>query len=803
MSKRPYSELFTWRYPVTQHVVGHHDGSISVAVTWDGVSFEMSLPNERHRLIASLYQALVSLDPQLVVENHNFRFYDRSRAHAYVDLAGEAVRNHAMARKVRTDVATLLGGHSMTNYPVTVFTLPFIGRKRSAAEFKAQEKAVTKLSEVIKPIVDRMSGARLLSVEEYGALVQRANQPDLTRKSLFTGFDSRFHLNEQWCSAKPLFEDGFLKHGQTYTWVALLDLYPDQTYPGFFESILDASGAEYQLTQLFKATNTRNQITKAEKEEKQEQQGLGQKGGSFLQGKVEDLRAFRTYIASHNIPILNNAFVLKIQHTDRNDLMKQRDTISDWLAGQGARIQHSESIQRFFWRVTQPGQGYLSKYWRPDAADLVLNMAPLNTHSLGAKKPLSMRISEQNSLIYFDLPDGAANHGFISGKTRSGKGVDQVLRILETYPLGLDLYSIEYGGSYRWTVEALGGTYITIDPDKVFIRPMPTYEEIKLAKRNSKYAQLSSFVINSLAYILTGGSSDFMDVDGGNHHLARAATVLDALYDEELQVEGQDAPSLGDFQTTLELVLEHTEDKSSQDYKSYSFLRENLNSFLSSTNGQLFNSDKDGLDLSGDCIGIDIKPVTDTGDTQLISLYLTFILMRLTSKVISNRKRSNLMIDEYHIPAEIAPALVESITNRAVRTWAKENSHIDILSQSPEHFTVAKDVFDQINHRQFMYMENGHEAVRKLFRIPERAARKWEGWLDPGIQKLKFRRAIRQFGSQSFLIRSVVPDWILVLAETHPDKLEIKDRIDHELKGADIWTKIERFNELAKELSAN
>lgn len=36
-----YQDLFSWRYPVTDQVVGHHDGVISVAVLYDGFHLEV------------------------------------------------------------------------------------------------------------------------------------------------------------------------------------------------------------------------------------------------------------------------------------------------------------------------------------------------------------------------------------------------------------------------------------------------------------------------------------------------------------------------------------------------------------------------------------------------------------------------------------------------------------------------------------------------------------------------------------------------------------------------------------------
>lgn len=803
MGSQAYHDLYTWRYPVTENVVGHHDGSISLMVKWSGFELSMLEYHERDALLSAFYQSLSKVVPGLKIEHHSFRYYDSQRAQAYIDYADGAVRQKKLAIKTRFDVATVLSDYSMKNDLVTVFTLPKVGRKRNSAEFKKQEKAATDIFNLIRPFTDRMPGARVLTVDEYGAYVQRANSPDDVRKGLVRGFDHRFHLNEQWCSPKPEYIDGFLKQGNTYIWIGLLDLYPDQANPGWVEFALDGYGCEFQITQLIGSANTRELVAKAEKDQQSEEQGLGQRGGTFLRGKVKDIAAFKNYVADNNIPILNNTYVIRLQHDDLNQLMTQREALNDLLGAQGARAQDSERIQRFFWRVTQPGQGYLTKFERPDAADLVLNMSPFNQHALGSKTPLSLRITEQQQLVYFDLPSGAANHSFIAGKTRSGKGVEKVLRILEAYPMGIDHYMIEYGGSYRWVIEALGGTYIRIDPDKVSVNPLPTYAEYDSAVVDQNIAQLSSFTINSMALILTGGAADFSSVDGGNHHVSRALNVFEALYDEDAREDGDVAPTLGGYLEILELIVDNLDDKSDQDFISFKFLRENLRSFLDSPTGEKFNASEDGLNLTGDCIGIDIKPLVDSGDVQLLSIYLNSIIMRLTNKVISNRDRAELAIDEYHVPAELAPELIKSITSRAVKTWAKENSHVDIISQSPEHFKVSHDVLDQINHRQFMYMESGHVEAAKNFSIPEKASRIWSSWRDPGLDGLPYRHAIRQFGKDTYHIHSRVPKWILQLAETSAKALDIKDYIDDyhpELKG-NIWKKLELFESYTNKLN--
>lgn len=795
---RAYHDAYSWRYPIDNHVIGGHDGSVSIAIPWDGFHFEMMLPEDRRDFMNRILQVLKSIDPTWFVENHLFRFYDDSLARDYVAYADKAVRCRALARQVRTAAAETLAQFGMTNKVVTVVTAR-VGTRggftRPKREFRKQEQAAIQLKREIRPFLERFPGARLATVDEFGEFIARTNDLDLARQGAFRSFDRRWHLNEQWCQAKPEWDDGFLRVGQTLHWVALVDMYPDEVYDGWIEFIADLPGAEFHIVQVLQLADSRKSVQSAERTERQESQSLGSRGGTFLRAKVRDVASYKNYIADNQLPVFKNVYILTVSHTDREQLSQLTKNLTDYMSQSGARVRDAQNIQFAAWRYSHPGQGYQTAYLREDAGDLVVAMAPVNTHHRGEGIPVMLRLTAQGELVALHYPEGAANHGFTAGKTRSGKGAEKVMRILENYPLGMDQYIIEYGGSYRWVVRALGGTYINIDPDKTVINPLPPFEEVEATKVAGRVAaSIASMTVSSLAPILTGGPVSFDKVPDGNHHDSRAERAFRALYEHyDPDVDEETSPTLQDLCDVIEFLRDSAE--TDQDRKSYGFLYENLNSFLSTAVGQRFTHSEDNIDLSGTCIGVDIKPLVSTNNKQLLTVYLLSIFLRLEHKVLANKNAAELAIDELHMPARLAPELTYTLVDVAVRTWAKENGQVEALSQRPEEFKGSEDTISDMSYTQWMYMKQGHDKTQEIFNIPERAAAAWKAYPEPSTAQLPYRQGIRQHGERTYDFRFILPEIVLDLADTSPSALAIKDEIETSHPDATIWEWLELFNQ--------
>jgi len=806
-----YSSLFSWRYPIDDYAIGHFDGSVSIAITWAGTDYSTVAISERDGDTSSLTNAFSDLPSDVFIENHLFRFADSSRCDAYVAQADKAVRCNEIAKKTRVDVANLLSDYAMKNEILTVFTLSRHSVKGNATDFSKQLDAAELLREKIRNTVSHLAGYRYLTCEELGLSVIRHNDPDRIQYEETKGFIEGFHLNDQWISDKPEWQGRFLKVGDTFTWVGLLDLYPSEVFQGWSEQLSKQANADIHICQLGRMGNAGKAVLKAEEQMKSESQKTGFRGGFLAQKKGKNAAAFGAYISSNNLDVINNCYIVCLSHTDARQLEDLARAYRSFVKSSGGRVRDSKEIQFGAWRVAHPAQGYKSLFMRPDALDLFVGMAPFTQFDQGLKRPLMMRLSAQNELIYFDLPDGGANHGFSAGKTRSGKGAEKVMRVLETYPQGVDFYCIEYGGSYRWVTEALGGTYINLDPDKVYINPFPTYEEVNSTRtpEGEISTRVVGFSISALAPFLTAGKKSFSEIPDGNHHISRATDIFKYLYQEGPDDESKTAPTFGEFLAVAEMmrdVLEQ-ESKNSQDYRSCVFLYENLNSFLNTPAGARFNTPKGSLDLTGDCIAIDIKPLVSMGDPQILGVYLSSIIMRLTNKVIANRSKAELAIDEYHLPAKLAPDLVREMAALAAKTWAKENGIFEIISQSPSHVDAEgdTDVTANMNHMQFLFMEDEHDEFARKFKLPDLLRDRWKDrqyYPEPSSVGLPYRQAIRRYGDKYYELMIHTPKFILQLAASNPKDLDIKDFIDFHMdsEGMSIWKKLEWFEYFSNEL---
>lgn len=795
-----YQDLFSWRYPVTDQVVGHHDGVISVAVLYDGFHLEVKTPEQRRAILAAAHNALGNLPDDIVHERHLWRQPESVPAKAYYERHQSAVRCQEVAERVRRDMANHHASLGMTNRVAMVFSRSV--STKGVGQFRKQEKAAEQLIKALRSLLSVLPGARLASVQEYGHLVQYTNDWALHEEPLLRQTDFRFHLNETWTAPRPVYDadHGFTRMGERWLWTGLMDLYPDEVYWGWADFFADAQGVRLHLAQITQTGNKRKAINDAEKAEKSDREMLGRRGSTLLSGKVTDVAGYRQYLAAGNQDVINNTYIVSVVSDDAEALYHLVDRVKNHIQNQGARIQDSEAIQMACYRWSHPGQGYTRRFSRPDASDLVSAMCPWLTHDPGTGGADHMRLSAQGKLVTYHYPEGAANHGFVAGKTRSGKGVEAVARLLESYPLGLNHYIIEAGGSFRWPIKALGGNYIVLDPDKHVINPFPDYQLVQDMARakglgaNDIPPSLVGPTIAGLALILTGGYIDFDD-DGlpdGHHYKSRAETAMRALYNSP--DDAQNAPTFIDYLAVVHLLLDESDDP--LDQASYRFLRDNIESFLTTSAGERFAEGEDTLDLTGDLIGVDIKPLVDSKDSQLLSIYLTTIFLRLGQKVIANRDPAQLSIDEYHLPAQLAPELTASLTSIAVRMWAKENGRFEALSQGAEDVAVDPIVLEQISHRQFMYMEGGHEHVRTKFNLPDLLFERFTQFPEPSLAALPYRQAIRTLGDHAWEFNITLPEWMLLLGETSPEALTLKEQLEQEFPGPfNLWFMLDRFKE--------
>ncbi|EAR07575.1 hypothetical protein [Reinekea blandensis] len=802
---KKYSDLYSWRYPVDEYCIGHHDGVVSIAIGWEGYRFEMLSDDQKIAEAFNLYQLLSRLNTEWVVEFHLFREYDHRLAEKYLAKSGQFQRAHEFGGFLREQMAHHVAAYGMTNTPCIIVTtkpqIPAMALFKPKLDFEQQARRAETLRSDLEDFLRFLPKAHFLGVDDYWDVLVRSSDRDRHRTQGHLNFDGRFHINDVVAATKPEWTGQFLKLGETYTWVGLLDIYPTQIqYPGWVEPIFGMSGCEFHCSQIVKGTNTNSKITKSADEFAKEKEALGQRGADFARGKLQGNRDFRQYVTDNDLAIVENAWVLHIHSLDETDLKNTIHAINTQIESQGGRFQSNRDLSYAFWRVAQPGQGYQSRFFRDDAHDLVVNMCPVTTFDQGVEPEL-LRLTAQNQLVGLgNIPD-AANHGFKAAKTRSGKGVEDVAEIAETYPLGVNHYIAEVGPSHKWIVEAFGGDYLEIDPENMVINPFPNYSEaVYFDEDNDRPLPtlMVSTMMTSLAFVLTNGVKTFEALGpDGQHIKTRADIALQALYSVAIQSgkPGDEAPTFVDYFEIIHALLDQAKaQEDEQDIHCYAFLYKNLESFLNSSAGRIYDGSRKQMNLNGSLVGVDFYPLTKTGDSYLSNLYLTSTLLRTSQLAMSESAPAFLRLDELHEFSRMDPEQVSILCNQIARMGGKANAYLMLISQALGDIDLTEGVTQSMLHKELLYMESGHQEITRVYDIPQKAIDVWRSFPDPKAAGLDYRQAVRFLGDNRFFnLHLTFPQVLLDLADTSRASLDLKDEI--EKITSDPWERLRLFRE--------
>ena len=778
-----YSKLYSWRYPVDDHVVGYHDGHISIAILWDGYHLETLDEAQKYQRMAGFYNLVATLKAGMIVENHLFRQYDFELMEKYNAHTEKAVRSESFGRFMRNEIANHIGREGLTNIPAFVVTIPVKVPKASLInpklEFQAYEKAAVELKKELYSALRTLPGARFASVDEYWNLLVRSFYRDKFRAGHNLNFDGRFHINDAIAATKPEWEAPYLKVGNTYTWVGLIDTYPDIVRPGWVENIFSGNDAEYHAVQILKGTETHQKVMKAESEFNRDAYELQNKGSDEAKKKLQSNADFRKYITDQNISIIENCWLIMIHHVDRDELDQSVNNLRLWLEEQQGNFQSNEALSYHFWKVGQPGQGYKTKFLRDDAHDMVVNMSPVSTFDSGGQAS-SIRLTDKRQLVGVGPVPNMPNHGFKAAKVRSGKSLNLGAELFEQYPLGMDFAITEVGKSFYWPVEALGGKYFELDPVIMAINPFPAFDEI-LPERLETMEPLDtiqvSSVQNSLAFVLTGGKHYYSDVpEIGSSVETRVDEAIQLMYSVAIGQghSGDKAPTFLDFFDVVEHLESDSEDPRIK--KSFSFLKNNLEDFLSKTMAKKFRDGEDNLSLSGPLIGMDLKPLTKSNDKFLSTFYLTCAYMRLRQKAFANRNPIMMVFDEMTEFSRIDPIQTSILLNQFARLGPKENTSVSIISQAFKELSIQEGFLAQMTHKEYLYMEGEHSDVRDVFDMSDRALSSWQSFPDP--QNLNYRESLRYIEKDRyFRLHLTWPQSLIDMCDSRGDSLNLKDEI--------------------------
>lgn len=755
-----YHEQYTWSHPLTEHVMAHTDGAVSLLIGWEGIDCELLTQTEREQLFGRIYQLLAHLPANYCLEHHLWREFDRQLADDYLAMGDSMVRGQQFAQPLREDMANHLGSMALSNSVAMVITRRPEQRFFVKPALKAQARAAVELESVAEDLMRFLPGAEKVDIDGYIARIGQS----FYRPGFLAGrrprLDPRFSAREQLVREKPVTGSSLDFDGH-HTKVLYVYMYPDVS-PGWFGGIASLSCAMH-CVQIVEALDTKAAMRKSESDADIAEGLMSRKGRSFAAKGLNDRAAFQAFVAENELELYRNAFIIHL-HGSQDEVDRFAPLVADWIEQVGGQIRETAYIQLPFFRAAQPGQGYRCPMMRPDHTWQVGDMTPAQVYAAGDPAPESLRIGAAGQLVGFNFTKLELAHAFTCAKTGGGKGVDKVATIVESYPFGIDWYIAEIGESYRWTVEGFGGIYSKVDPSQTVINPLPPYAIANTDTDGLPLdAVLAGSTVQALAFILTDGCTT-LDV----HQEASAQTALQLLYAVPGEEEAPVLPLLLDELQALDNF------DSEQQVKAAKGMAENLDSFLSTTEGRLF-ANQNNLALSEGITGVDLKDV-DRASPKLLKFYLVFLSLRFSHLAFANRRPARILLDEMHKFVRIAPEVVGSLISELARMGRKDGASIDLVTQNKaEVDSIESEVLGSMALKSLLYREDEHEELAKRIAMPQGALDVWRQY--PYPLGLDWRPAMRSVGDAYYNLHLSFPRRMLDLSESKPAGLDLKEAI--------------------------
>ncbi len=783
--EKHYSDYYTWSHPLGEHCIAHSDGAVSCMIGWQGIDTEIMTDDEKHAHYESLITFFEQLDSGYVYEQHLWREWDDSVAQRYLELNKSVKRSEDFINFIRTEHAEYLSLYGMTNTVCLVITaLPskhLFSTLRIKKQLKDQSSLADKLIDHAKGITHYLNGAKLLPFSDYRRrIVQSYDRTQDFKQSDPSSHNPQVPLNEQIVSFVPELKNDCLVNQNICTKVLFIYLYPD-AYAGWIEQLAQVNVAAH-IVQILQPVDTLKAMSDSERGSNFAEGTASKKGADMQRRQMQDMNEFRSFVADNNLRIIKNAYIVHL-HGEASDVDALSKSLTA-LINKDGQVRANDYMQLPYFRVAQPGQGYLSPMLRPDHHIQCAYMSPVQVYAKGdIENPESLRLANNGQLVGINYTNQSLLHGLTTAKTGSGKDVEKILTLVETYGFGVDWYAAEIGGSYQWVIEALGGTYTKIDPRETVINPLPEYD---MASENEDYpldAILVAQTVQSLAFLLTDGN-----VRLNAHERSAAQSAMQLLY----AVPSNDkAPNLADYLVSLE-ELDFDKKEVNQAAK---VMAANLHSFLDTSEGRIFTR-PDNLTLSEGISGVDLKEV-DKASPDLLKFYLVFISLRFNNLAFARGRTTGILLNEMHKLVAAFPDVIGTLISELARMGRKDAAFIDIVTQGIKELdTIENEVLNSMQFKSLLYRPDEHSEIATRISLPPGALQKWQAYKNP--MGKNYRPGLRLVGDDCFDLFLTFQQTLLDLSGTDtrckPTDLEIKDQVAMQTK--DPFERLKLFREL-------
>lgn len=765
-----YQDKFTWRNRLGEHVIAHHDGAVSAMIAWDGYDFDMCADDQQQQYCKQLYDFYHACSGKYYYEMHGWRRRDSDLIDRYVESSASLPRKSDFINYMRTEIAEHYRRFSFANDTAVVVTfkpttIPLI----MTASLVNQVRDADRMLRHIAELSDYLPGARLLTNQEYEQRILRTSMPSVARIGRFVA-DPYMHLNYQYCQ-KPDFTDNCLYHDGLWHQVLFLPFLPD-AIPGHALHYAMHNVAMH-VCQVFRPMSRQASIKKSERAAKYSGAHGAKSNVEEASRKLSEEAEYRRMLFDNNLTSFRNVFVVHLMDEDMAMVTSVARELRDYtFANDGGVADSSKSAQFVYYRVSQPGQGYMSPFWRADNTWQVANMAPVQCFRRGSEELQQLRLGLYRQTVCFAYSNNEVNHGLHCSKTGSGKDVENQHTLIETYAAGTNHLGIEIGPSNEWTVQGLGGTtaYINVDPDTTFISPFIPYDETDQESDTPLNSIILAGMTRGLAYVM-------LEDDNVGKLNYTMPVVYQAALDLSLQMlyavprSDRTSPIFSDLLELMRNPL-YLKDKPDQ-FKASVSMSKKLDAFLSLSEGALFNRVSNVV-LRDDLCFINLEPVIM--NTRLFKYYLLFFGMRLLIKLYGSEGTTRFTLNEVKKCLEISPEIIGTLMDSVSRMGRKKGKSLHPLTQEHEELDAAgSSIINSLSHLMLLYRQSGHADFASRIQLPDHVSGVWSAFGNP--KGWNFRNGIRGMYGEYYNLFLSYPQVYLDLSSSDPDVLPLKRRI--------------------------
>lgn len=762
-----YEQLFSWRSFIGDHTLVHQDGAVSMALSWRGIDSDLNSNHQINGAFDRLTGILNRLPFGIQVENHLIRDFDYQRGVAYLDYGeSKSERYHELSYWVRQQMLEHLANQALSNRTLTVLTLPprhkgFMSLFSAKAELKQESALAEELLKVAKTVANQLPDCTFLTRQQWAEMAGRLQYPDYQHHVSPLPVHDGYFLYDQWVCGKPQPLEGCVKFKDHYFCSGLLYFYPDAGLSGEpgLSRLLSELPCWTHIVQVLRRVDRQDKVRRSTGRTRRTR-GFSTEGGQESADSMQaDEMAFR-HLVANNSEVFENAYLITLATRDPEQTITLMNDIAGYLSNHNGDLRVSEEVQLTFWRIRQLGQGRYMPWWRDDVDHQVAHMWPCQRFMEGDTDcPQQLRLTHTSELITKGYRRDAVNHSITVAATGGGKGVQKCVEILETYPLGIDWYIAEVGTSYQWTVEAVGGSYIEVDPEETVINPLP--DITLLNEKGELPGPVKLGTVDALSFLLLDGADRELTI----HERTAAEMALTETYQKGWS---QDAaqPILSDFLTTLS--QSHFSD-SSERQEAATRMAANLDSFLRSELGQSFNR-PGNFQLHPGIVGINLKPVQQRAP-QLLKFYFVFIGLAFAQFAFAAGRQARVLLDEMHVLAKEAPNVARNLISGIARMGRKDGGSIDLVSQeTAEMDAIESAVINQTPYLNFLYRQSDWDLIAERLEMPETVKEHWKAWPDPISGNSPFRPALmRILGRYYSLCLTFPPDLLAIASSSETD----------------------------------